>query len=122
MTKYFIAGVSAFAMMTGVALAQGVSSDTTTTTTQTTTSPSAPPAGSFSATKTQKTIDSTGTETDKTQTYSNGANGSNSKSSSVTTAPDGTLLNMHREERTVSPVGESTTTNYMNKTTTTETK
>ena len=51
MTKHWLAGAAAFAMMTGVAFAQSSSSDTTTTTQSTTTMP-VPLVGSYSSSKT----------------------------------------------------------------------
>jgi hypothetical protein len=116
MMKYWLVGVSAFTMMTGVALAQGTLSDTTSST-QSTTTTIAPQVGAYSATKSQKTIDSNGTETDRNQSYSSSAGGSRASSSSRTTGPNGSQTNMQRDERTVSPYGDSTTTNSTSTTT-----
>lgn len=117
MTKLLLMGISAFAMMTGVALAQSSSSDTTTSTTTTTTAPVAPTTGSYSSSNYQKTIDSSGTETNKNQSYTSGVNGSDAKSSTQTTAPDGSKLSTH-EERIVTPHADTTTTNRTTSTTT----
>jgi Flp pilus assembly protein TadD len=116
MTKYFLVGVAAFAMMTSAAVAQSTSSDTTTST-QSTTSTVAQPLGSYSQTKTQKTIDSSGVQTDKSQTYTSGINGTTAGSSTQTTAPDGSQLSTSHEERTASPRGDLTTTNHTTTTT-----
>jgi len=80
MTKSWLIGAAAFAMMTGAALAQSSSSSTTTSTT------GVPAVGSYGASKSQS-IDSNGTQTDKTQTYSNGIGGTNSSSTTQTTTP-----------------------------------
>jgi hypothetical protein len=74
MTRHWLASGAAFAMMTGVAFAQSSSSDTTTT--------PVPVVGSFSTSKTQKIIDSNGTETSKSQSYSRGSDETNASSSS----------------------------------------
>ena len=108
MTKSLILGVAAFAMMTGVAFAQSTLSDTTITTHSTT----APADGSYKSNKTQKTIDSNGTEVVKSQTYTSGSTGTNASSTTQTTAPDGTTLNTSQDDRTVSPGGGTTTTSH----------
>jgi hypothetical protein len=109
MTRYWLAGAAALALMTGAVFAQGMSSDTKTSTT-TTSSSTAPAAGSYSSTQTQRSIDSNGDATDKSQTYQSGASGSNASSSSRTTSPDGTQQNTYHEERSSSPSGGSTIT------------
>lgn len=110
MTRHWLAGAAAFAMMTGVALAQSTSSDTTTSSQSTTTANSPPVTGSYSASKTQKTIDANGAETDKSQTYKNGISGSSATSSTRTKAPDGSNESTYHEERTNSPAADTTTT------------
>jgi hypothetical protein len=114
MANYLLVGVAAFAMMTGAAFAQSASSDTTTSTQSTTVSPL---VGSYSSTKSQKTIDASGAETDKSQTYTSGVNGTTAGSSTQTTAPDGSQLSTSHEERTASPRGDLTTTNHTTTTT-----
>ena len=81
MTKFWLIGLTAFAMMTGAALAQNLPSNTTTSTTIV-----APPVGTFSSTK-SRTIDSNGTQTDKSQTYTSGNGGTSSSTSTQTTTP-----------------------------------
>ncbi|MEJ0068857.1 MAG: hypothetical protein WDO24_09165 [Pseudomonadota bacterium] len=78
MTKSWAIGLTAFAMMTGAALAQ--SSSTTTSTTV------APSVGVTSSTKSQST-DSYGTQVDKSQTYSTGNGASTNSSSKTVTSP-----------------------------------
>jgi hypothetical protein len=106
MTKTLLAGIAAFAMMTGAALAQDSSSYSS----QTTTSTPAPVTGSYHSSETQKTMDSNGVQTDKTKSYSAGDNGTAASSSSQTTAPDGSQLNTYHEERAAAPTGDSSTT------------
>lgn len=68
MTKYLLAAATAFALMSGVAVAETTSSDSTTTTIV------APPVGTLSTSRTEHTIDSNGTRTDtKRSTYRNDA-------------------------------------------------
>jgi hypothetical protein len=113
MTRYWLASAAAFAMMTGVALAQGMSSQSTTSSTTSTT---VPVVGSYSATETQRTIDSNGNQIDKSRSYQTGSGGSSSSSSSQATSPDGALQIDRHEENSVSPDGATTVTR---KTTTT---
>ena len=120
MMKTLCSGAAALAMMTGVALAQGVSSDTTTSTQSTTTTtviPAAPATSTYNSSKWQKSTDSNGVQTDKSQSYSSGANGSKATSTIRTTEPDGSQTSTQRDERTISPSGDTTT----NKSTTTTT-
>jgi histone deacetylase complex regulatory component SIN3 len=105
MMKSLLAGAAAFAMMTGVALAQGMSSDTSSSTT---TSTVMPPVGSFSATKSKKTMDSNGNESEHTRSYSRGSDGVDASSSSRTVTPDGSEMSTHRE-KSVSPEAGMTT-------------
>jgi cytoskeletal protein RodZ len=113
MTKIFLSGVAALTMMSGFAFAQSTSTDTTISTQSTT---MAPVVNSYSSNKSQKTIESNGTETEKSQSYTSGASGTTSSSSTQTTAPDGSNLSSSHRERTVTPLGDTTT---INRTTTT---
>ena len=97
--KNWLAGAAAFAMMTGVATAQSSSSSTSTTTS------SSPAAGTYNSTTTERSMDSTGTQIDKVQTYSSEPSGTKSSST------------VRSEELTVIPGDMSTTTTK--KTTTT---
>ncbi len=121
MKKYFLVGVTAFALTTGAALAQTTSETVTTTTipaapTVVMPSPAAP--GTYSTTKSQQTIDSTGTKVEKSQSYTTGVNGTAAATTVQTVAPDGTQRSTSHEEQTVSPRGETTTSRSV--TTTTE--
>jgi hypothetical protein len=107
MTRYWLAGAAAFAMMTGVALAQGMSSETTNSTSSTTTT-IAPIVGTYSSTSTQRTIDSNGNAVDESRSYETGTGGSSSSSSSQTISPDGSQLNSVQVEKSVTPDGGST--------------
>jgi len=113
MKKHVFAGVAAFALISGTAMAQqGVLTDTTTVTRQST----VPVPEGFTSQKTEKVINSNGVETSKTQTYSSGVTGSTATSATQTVAPDGTVTKSTQEERTSTPLGETTS---MSKTTTT---
>jgi hypothetical protein len=116
MMKHWLAGATALAMMTGAAFAQGMSSDTTIST-QSTTSTPVPLTGSYSSSKTQKSTDSNGAETEKNQTFTSGSGGSNASSSMRTTTPDGSQMNTYHEERAVSPPADTTTTSHSSTTT-----
>jgi hypothetical protein len=117
MTKFLLAGASAFALMTGAAFAQGMSTDTSTST-QSTTSTTAPVMGTYNATKSQKAIDSDGTESQKSQTYSAGMGGTKATSNSSTTSADGSQQNSSQQERTSSPMGGTTSSSHTSTTTT----
>jgi hypothetical protein len=91
MTKAWLAGVAAFAMMTGVALAQ--SSSTTTTTVV---------PGEYSSHRSERTIDSYGGQTDRSTTYSTG-NGGTERRDTTTTRSSGPYV-------PYAPYGDSTTT------------
>jgi hypothetical protein len=120
MAKLLLTSVAVFAMVTSAAFAQSTSSDTTTSTQSTTTTivpPPAPVLESYSTNKTQKTIESNGTETDKSQSYTNGVNGNSASSTTRTTAPDGSTLRSTHDERNASPRGDTTTTHTTTTTT-----
>jgi len=102
MIKYFFVSAAALVMMTGLASAQTTSSETTTSTV----SPAA--EGSFRTTKSQMSIDGYGTQTDKSQTYTSGATGTNASSTTRVTAPDGSQSSTQRDEKSVSPSGDTT--------------
>ncbi|HEX4111151.1 MAG TPA: hypothetical protein VH020_01320 [Stellaceae bacterium] len=112
MTKFWLAGVAAFAMMTGTALAQDTSSDTTTTT-------HSAGMGSSSATKSRETVDSDGTQTDKSKSYTRDSSGIHARSDTQTVAPDGTVRSTSHDEQTASP-GDDTVTRSRTTTTTGE--
>jgi hypothetical protein len=112
MTKYWLSGVAAIAMMTGTAWAQSQSlSSETTTSTQTTTVPAPPVVNSVHTTKTQDTVNDDGTRIDKRQTYTSGSNGTASTADSQTKGPDGRPVSATHQERVVAPNGDSATSN-----------
>jgi hypothetical protein len=110
MMKYWLAGAAAFALMSGAALAQSVSTQSTTTVTT-----PAPVVNSYSSTRTQHSTDSNGNTTDKTSSYQSGPDGSKAMSKSQTVAPDGSVQSTVKEKR-VDPMQGST---YEKQTTTT---
>jgi hypothetical protein len=68
MTHYLLSAATALALMSGIAVAQTTTSETSTT------SIVAPPVGTLSTSHTERTIDSNGTETDRSRTtYKNDA-------------------------------------------------
>jgi hypothetical protein len=67
MTRFLLAGATAFTLVASAALAQSPPSDATNST-QPNASTSGP-AGTYDMSKSQKTIDGNGVETDKTQTF-----------------------------------------------------
>jgi hypothetical protein len=122
MTRFIVSGMTAFALMAGVAMAQGVYPDSSTstrssTTTTTTIIPVAPSVGNYNSSTWQKSIDSNGTEVDKKQTYSNDSNGTTASSSRQTTTSDGVQRNTTYDEKTTSPRGETTSSHTSTTTT-----
>jgi len=106
MTRYWLAGAAAFALMTGVALAQGMSSETTRSTISTT-STAVPITESYSSSSTQH-VDRNGNAVDESRTYQSESGGSTTSTNSQTTAPDGSVQNSYHEEKSVTPDGGST--------------
>ncbi len=84
MTRHLLAGAAAFAMMTGVAFAQGMPSESSTTTRSTTTS-TVPTVGSYKSSETHWGIDRNGDATHTKKTYHSGASGSTATSKTRTT-------------------------------------
>jgi hypothetical protein len=117
MTRYWLAGAAAFALMTSVAFAQGMSSESSSST-QSTTTTTVPTVGSYSSSETQHGTDSYGNTVDKSKTYNSGAGGTNATSASRITAPDGSVQSTSQEKQTNTPDGGSIITK---KTTTTTT-
>jgi hypothetical protein len=89
MSRYWLTSAVAFVMMSGVAMAQSAMPESTTSTQSTTTTNSAPLSDSFNATKTKKTIESDGTEIDKSKSYKSDPSGSSTSSSTKVETPDG---------------------------------
>ena len=107
MTKYWCATVALMAVIASPALAQTLNSSTTTATETVTTTP--PPVVDTRTTKTEKSVNANGVETDKRQTVTNGPAGSSSSTSVQKTGPDGQPLVAAHHEETVSPSGDKTT-------------
>ena len=102
MSRYWLAGAAALIMVPGIALAQDVSTQSTTTTT---TVPST--SGSYSASESKKTVDAFGNTSEKSRSYQQNADGTSVKSSSEAQSADGTTVS-RQHERHVDPVtGES---------------
>lgn len=95
MTSYLLAGVTAFGMMTTAAIAQSPPFDTTNST-QPTMSTNGP-AGTYDMTRTQRTIDTGGNQSDttetfrKSQSYSDGDGALSAKTSISTTGSTTTI-------------------------------
>jgi len=106
MMKHWLAGAAAFALMTGVAFAQGMSSESSTTT-QSTTTTTVPSVGSFNTYENHQSTDTKGNVTDTSKTFQSGAGGTRATSDSKTTAPDGSAQISH-EIQTKSPDGGAT--------------
>ena len=131
MTRYLLAGAVALAMTTGVVFAQGLYPGTTTS--QTTTivpapalavpvpvvpgpvlaTPFVPVPGGYGTTKTERTVESNGTVIDRTQSYQSGVGGSTVRTTTRTTAPDGSQTSSWREEWTGAPGGTTVTRQTM---------
>jgi|SRR5580704_4616149 hypothetical protein len=114
MTRHWLAGAAVFAMMTGVALAQSIPSESATTT-RTMTS-TVPADGSYKWSETRRGIDRDGNETHVKRTHHSGTDGSSVTSKTRTTMPDGDARTTYHEKQTESPHSGSTT---QKKTTTT---
>src|SRR5579862_9897791 len=98
MTKHLLAGAAAFAMMTGVAFAQSMSSDTSTSIQSTTTTTTAPAAGSYNSYETHRSTDTNGDTSATSKTYQSGPAGSKATSDSQMTGPDGSQRASHEIE------------------------
>jgi hypothetical protein len=118
MTKHLLAGAAAFAMMTSVAFAQGMSSGSSSSTqSTTTTTTTAPAVGNYNTYENQHSTDAKGIATDTSKTFESGPAGSKSTSNSKVTSPSGVEQSASQELRTNTPDGGST----MSKKTTTTT-
>jgi hypothetical protein len=116
MTKHFCAAVALLTLISGAASAQSMSSETTTSIHSTTTTP--PPAVEVvRTTKTEKSVDTNGVETDRGQTFANGPAGTTATATTRTTGPGGEPLSATHQERKVSPGGTTTTTSEATTTT-----
>jgi hypothetical protein len=116
MTKYWRATLALVAVISSPALAQSLTSETTTATETVTTTPP-PVVDATRTTKTEKSVDANGVEINKARIVTTGPAGTSATSASQKTGPNGeTLSTAHRQE-TVSPSGDKT----MNSETTTTT-
>lgn len=115
MTKSLFIGIAAFSFMTVAASAQDVPYGPSGPTQLV---PAPAPVGSYSASKTEKSVDSNGVETYTHQSYSSGGEGVRSSTTSQTLGPDGAPISSSSEERIATPMGSQTTTT---RSTTTET-
>jgi hypothetical protein len=95
MMRHWLAGAAAFAMMTGVAVAE----DSSTTTRSTTTS-TAPAVGSYKATETHRGIDRDGYAARMKRFVHRNANGSTVTSKTRTEMPDGSRTTTREKETT----------------------
>jgi len=118
MMKHLLAGAAAFAMMTSVAFAQGMSSESSSTTQSTTTTTTAQPVGSYNSYENHQSTDSKGNAVDTSKTFKSGPGGSEATSSSKITSQNGAEQSASHEIQTNTPDGGSTTSR---KTTTTTT-
>jgi hypothetical protein len=84
MTRYLLAGAAAFALMSGIATAQTSSTEMTTTSTGAPVAVS-PQSGTLSSTRTQRTDDGMGTQTDSRRTTYRNENGVADDSSTTRT-------------------------------------
>jgi hypothetical protein len=118
MTKYWLVGATAFAMMSGAAFAQGVTTDSTVT--QSTTAANPAPVGTYTATRTQQAVDANGNAVVQKKSYTSGPNGTSETDHTKVEAPDGSTTTYHSEHTTaaVPAPADTTTTRSMTTTTT----
>jgi hypothetical protein len=127
MTKYWLAGAAAFAMMTGVAFAEGMPSESTTTRSTTT----VPAVGSHKSSESHRAIDRDGYATKMKRIYHSdrdgmrrvyhsdgdgmrrvyhgGADGWKATSRTLTMSHDGSARTTYRVKQTGSPYSGSST-------------
>jgi hypothetical protein len=107
MTRHWLAGAAAFAMMTGVAFAQDTSSESSTTTRSTTST--VPGVGSYSSSETRQGTDRDGNAVDTKTIFHGDAGGSTATTQTRTASPDGSALTTSQEKQTDTPNSGSTT-------------
>ncbi len=99
MNKLLMVGAAMFLMATGAAMAQSTTSQTTTTVTP---SVPAPPPGTFSESRSQKTIGPDGTQTRSNETtYRDGSGVANDSVSRTTTYPPPPSVTTTRKSTTI---------------------
>jgi hypothetical protein len=117
MTRYWLAGVAAFAMMTGVAFAEGVPSESSTTTRSTTTVPA---VGSYKSSESHRAIGHHGYATKMKRIYHSdgdgmrrayhgGADGWKATSRTRIMSHDGSARTTYRVKQPGSPFSGSST-------------
>lgn len=109
MIKSMLASATIVMLTAGAAMAQGMPADPTLPTQLAPVTPP-PVVSSYSSSKTVKSIDGNGVQTEQSQSYTSGINGVKATNSSQTLAPDGSEISATHEERTAIPSGQSTTT------------
>ena len=107
MTRHWLAGAAALAMMTGVAFAQDTSSESSTTTRSTTSM--GPGVGGYNSSETRQGIDRDGNAVDTKKIIHGDADGSTATTQTRTASPDGSALTTSREKQTDTPYSGSTT-------------
>lgn len=117
MRKFLFTSAAAFALMSGIAAAQEIPAGPLHPT-QVAQADSAP-GSSYSSNRTEKTVDGNGVQSEQSQSYSVGADGVKSTKSAQTVGPDGSESSMTHEERSASPMGQSSTTTTRSTTSTT---
>src|SRR5262245_225950 len=108
MKTYFVAGVTALALMAGSAMAQSGPGTMSRSTTVIKSNHPADP--DFKSKKTEKVIDAYGNETVKNETYTRDGNATASSSSTQTTTPDGAVTRQTDQQQTTTPLGQTSTT------------
>ncbi len=117
MLKTWIATASVFALMTGAAVAQSSSSETSTSSQTSTQAPA--PATTYESHKSQTSTDGYGSETKKTQDSMSDGSGSKIVGTSVTTGPDGSKVSVTKQQTTVTPQADTSTSSQSSTTTVT---
>jgi hypothetical protein len=108
MTRHWLAGAAAFAMMTGVAFAQDRDRPyEPSTTTRSTTTSRVPAVGSYKSSETRRDIDRDGDATRTKRTYHSGANGSTVTTRTRTESPVGSARTTYRERETAPDSGST---------------
>ena len=121
MTRQWIAGFAALAMMTGVAAAQ--TSESSSSSTRSTTVNNVPVQSEVSGASKVEHTDSDGNHSEKVESFRSGVSGSSSSSSfkKKTVGPDGVQERSVQEEHTVAPAPAVTTSTTKKSSTTVHT-
>jgi hypothetical protein len=108
MTRHWLAGAAAFALLTGVAFAEDRPSESSTTTRSTTTS-TVPAIGNYNSSETRRDIDRYGNTVHTKKINHHNASGSTVTSKTRTESPYGSARTTYRERQTDSPYSGSST-------------